>query len=240
MLAAFFCIQSANALATPDRAAQMKAAAAEEAQSAAASQPAAQAAEKSMPQGTGGMGGMPPGMGQGMGGMPPNMGSGMGGMMPPGMGSGMGGAPAMTPEELSARFKTIDKDNDGNMNWEEFAAAYPRMQRPAFDAMDTDKNGLVSKEEWLEFRTRHSKENAGMPRPEDSMTPPPGAMERAQSKPEGMSGMPMMVMPPNKDGGAAPAGMGGGMIMPPPGAKSSATPSSPAASTQDAVESTKK
>lgn len=210
MLAAFF-MHSANAMATPDRAAQMKAESAGKTQS---TQPASQAAEKSMPQG---MGGMPPGMGQGMGGMPH------------GMMGGMGGSPAMTQEELEARFKEIDKDNDGYMSFEEFTLAYPRMQKPAFDAMDTNKDGKVSKEEWIEFRTRHSKENAGMPRPEDSMTPPAGAMEKAQSKPEGMGGMPMMVMPPNKDG-AAPHEMGG-MIMPPPGAKAPA---------KDAVEPVKK
>ena len=143
------------------------------------------------------MGGMPPKD------MPKEMPSGMMGGMPSGMMGGMGSKPALSNEELVIKFKEFDSNADGSLDWSEFSVAYPKMQKPAFEAMDANKNNLISQEEWMEFRTRHSKENAGMQRPEN-MTPPAGAMEKAQSKgmggmPSGMmGGMPMMITPPAK------------------------------------------
>ncbi|SHN54313.1 hypothetical protein [Desulfovibrio litoralis] len=88
-------------------------------------------------------------------------------------------------EELDAQFQRSDANNDGNWNWEEFQNAYPKMQKPAFEAMDSDKNDLVSKKEWLEFKMRHAMETSGSKMPS-------GTMQKEQND------VPSMITPPKK------------------------------------------
>lgn len=61
------------------------------------------------------------------------------------------------PSKFTARMSVIDKDNDGNMNWEEFRAQFSGAEKDVFEALDLDKDKLVSKEEWEAFMDAHGK-----------------------------------------------------------------------------------
>ena len=45
------------------------------------------------------------------------------------------------------RFEQMDKDGNGQVDWEEFQAAVPGMKRPAFDTIDADKSGGICRSE---------------------------------------------------------------------------------------------
>jgi len=53
------------------------------------------------------------------------------------------------------RFKSMDTDNKGFVSFEDFQKRYPNMQRPAFDAIDSNKDGQISLEEWRTFFQGH-------------------------------------------------------------------------------------
>ena len=70
-------------------------------------------------------------------------------------------APADAPKgerahKMHERFKAADKDGDGKISREEANAALPRIARN-FDAIDTNKDGFVTKEE---LRAYHEKNAA--------------------------------------------------------------------------------
>ena len=50
----------------------------------------------------------------------------------------LGAAPAYAAPD---RFEQMDKDGNGQVDWEEFQAAVPGMKRPAFDTIDADNMG---------------------------------------------------------------------------------------------------
>jgi len=68
------------------------------------------------------------------------------------------------------RFRLMDADNHGFITFEEFQKRYPSMQRPAFDAIDTNKDGRISLEEWRTFFEGHGMMGAMPP----GRMPPPG------------------------------------------------------------------
>ena len=88
----------------------------------------------------------------------------------------------------------MDKDGNGQVDWEEFQAAVPGMKRPAFDTIDADKSGGICRSEWDNFMKSHMGGQKGMP---------PAGM----GMPAGMGGK---AMPP---AGAEKGGMP--MIQPP-------------------------
>ena len=92
------------------------------------------------------------------------------------------------------RFGQMDKDGNGQVDWEEFQAAVPGMKRPAFDTIDADKSGGISRSEWDSFMKSHMGGQKGMP---------PAGM----GMPAGMGGK---TMPP------AGAGKGGMPMIQPP------------------------
>ena len=63
------------------------------------------------------------------------------------------------------RFGQMDKDGNGQVDWEEFQAAVPGMKRPAFDTIDADKSGGISRGEWDSFMKSHMGGQKGMPPP---------------------------------------------------------------------------
>lgn len=102
------------------------------------------------------------------------------------------------------RFAQMDKDGNGQVDWEEFQAAIPGMKRPAFDTIDADKSGGISREEWDAFMKSHM---GGQKMPPAGMgmgKMPPAGM--GKMPPEGMggkTGMPLIQPPAQQD--AAPA-----------------------------------
>ena len=61
------------------------------------------------------------------------------------------------------RFGQMDTDGNGQVDWEEFQAAVPGMKRPAFDTIDADKSGGISRGEWDSFMKSHMGGQKGMP-----------------------------------------------------------------------------
>ena len=111
--------------------------------------------------------------------------------------------PEMAGQNAEARFDAMDANKDGKVSREEFFAAQPNMKEGAFAAIDADGDGALTLKEWKDFSAGHGKEG-GM-----------GAMG---------------AMPPSAPGDAAAPDAGKGdapgqpqgaptLIMPPPGLK---------------------
>lgn len=100
-----------------------------------------------------------------------------------------------SPAMADDKFVQMDTDKNGMVSWEEFHKYYPQMQKAAFEGIDANKDKTISHEEWDGFLAQHNMGRAGAP----------GG---------GMGGMPAGkgTMPPAGMGGAMPpAGMGGSM-----------------------------
>ena len=64
--------------------------------------------------------------------------------------------PEMAGENaLAERFAAMDADKDGKVSREEFTKALPNMRDTAFDAMDEDKDGFLTLEEWQKAMAEH-------------------------------------------------------------------------------------
>ncbi len=57
--------------------------------------------------------------------------------------------------EYKVRFNDLDKDGDGGLNWDEYNAHFTDAKKDVFDALDTGKDGAVSREEWHAFKSAH-------------------------------------------------------------------------------------
>jgi hypothetical protein len=55
----------------------------------------------------------------------------------------------------------IDENQDGELSFEEFSAPQQKRLKAGYDMIDTDKDGLVSTEEWDAFRAVHGMEKSG-------------------------------------------------------------------------------
>lgn len=73
---------------------------------------------------------------------------------------GQGGESQAMDAAIQA-FKKADKDGSDSLSKEEFMAAYPNMKEAAFTAIDTDKNGAISRQEWQTFVIGHSMGRSG-------------------------------------------------------------------------------
>ena len=78
---------------------------------------------------------------------------------------GAGGGNAMDAAIQS--FNKCDKNQDGFLDKEEFLSTFSGMKEEAFDAIDTDKDGKISRQEWQAFSISHSMgregQGSGMP-----------------------------------------------------------------------------
>lgn len=93
--------------------------------------------------------------------------------------------------QADEKFSAMDTNKDGFVTWEEFEVGYPQMRKPAFEAIDADKDNKLSHEEWDGFRNRHGQGGKGM-----------GGEGMGEGMPKGMGGG----MPPAGMGGAMPKG----------------------------------
>ena len=59
------------------------------------------------------------------------------------------------PKAYAAHFGDIDSNGDGQMTAEEFRAFFPDGELKVFETIDTDRNGVVSHEEWHRFKEAH-------------------------------------------------------------------------------------
>ncbi|MDR0238643.1 MAG: EF-hand domain-containing protein [Deltaproteobacteria bacterium] len=94
------------------------------------------------------------------------------------------------------RFRSMDTGNKGYITFDEFRQRYPNMQRPAFDAIDGNKDGTISLEEWRAFFHSHGSGGAMSP----VGMPPPGHGTDGQRPPGhggGQNGRPL-ILPPSR------------------------------------------
>ena len=63
-----------------------------------------------------------------------------------------------------SRFDAMDTDKNGSLSQEEFKKAFPNMTDAAFKTIDADGNGGISHEEWADFMRQHAMGKAGVPR----------------------------------------------------------------------------
>ncbi|MDR1857652.1 MAG: EF-hand domain-containing protein [Desulfovibrio sp.] len=77
----------------------------------------------------------------------------------------------------------VDANGDGRITKEEFLARFPSMRPGAFDAIDSDRDGVINKPEWEAFKSRHG---AGMGK---------GMQPQPQPEQEHQSGVPLVVPP---------------------------------------------
>ena len=114
--------------------------------------------------------------------------------------------PEMAGETSASRFAAMDTDKDGKLSREEFFKAQPNMKDAAFEAIDADKDGFISSGEWEGFAMGHGKDGtAGDPHKQDGA---PAGMGGGMGG--GMKGGMGAGTESGKDGGKAPA-----LIMPP-------------------------
>lgn len=68
---------------------------------------------------------------------------------------------SVAPVMAADTFSRMDADNDGRVVWEEFSAALPNMKRAAFDTIDANRDGVVSRAEWDAFAADHGQKRRG-------------------------------------------------------------------------------
>ncbi len=69
--------------------------------------------------------------------------------------------PEMTGQTSEERFTAMDADKDGKVSREEFFAAQPQMKEGAFTAIDANTDGFITLEEWKAFISGHAMGNDG-------------------------------------------------------------------------------
>jgi hypothetical protein len=56
---------------------------------------------------------------------------------------------------LIKHFSDMDTDGNGSLSFEEFKNLFPSTEQKAFDRLDGDKDGVLSHEEWHQFKEMH-------------------------------------------------------------------------------------
>ncbi len=59
------------------------------------------------------------------------------------------------PDPYNVHFPDIDKNGDDTVSMDEFKAHFPEGDEKVFEAVDLDKNGSLTHEEWHEFKSAH-------------------------------------------------------------------------------------
>ncbi len=109
-----------------------------------------------------------------------------------------------SPSDPAERFRQMDTDHDGRLTWEELSAARPNLSRNAFDIIDSGRDGSISPDEWKTFSAGHGGSAASMPDMSKMMQSMRGAGDGGSMTAPG-NGMPLVMPPVQKSGGASPA-----------------------------------
>lgn len=111
--------------------------------------------------------------------------------------------PEMAGQNVEARFDAMDADKNGQVSREEFFAAQPNMKEGAFAAIDADGDGALTIKEWKDFAAGHGKDSGA------------GATGGMPAMPPSGSGAPGAATP-DTGGQTGPAGdHAPALIMPP-------------------------
>lgn len=63
--------------------------------------------------------------------------------------------PMPDPKAYTAHFGDLDSDGDERVTTEEFRAYFPDGDMKVFEAIDADRDGVISHEEWHRFKEAH-------------------------------------------------------------------------------------
>lgn len=63
--------------------------------------------------------------------------------------------PMPDPSAYNAHFGDLDTDSNDQVSRDEFQAYFPDADMNVFETVDTDRNGLISHEEWHGFKEAH-------------------------------------------------------------------------------------
>lgn len=96
--------------------------------------------------------------------------------------------PEMAGQDAASRFSAMDTDKDGKVSREEFFAAQPQMKEAAFTAIDADKDGYITLEEWEGFAKGHGHGGDMPPRDDGAEAGSAGGGKTA----------PALIMPPDR------------------------------------------
>ena len=133
------------------------------------------------------------------------------------------------------RFTAADANNDDMLSLKEFQQAFPQLKQAAFDAIDSNRDGEISRTEWEEFTQGHGQKSGGLPAVPPSggagaelplLLPPESPVNGTQAQPpvpavpQGQKAAPHVLRP----GGSLP------LLAPPDSA-----PKSPASEAAEAV-----
>lgn len=101
--------------------------------------------------------------------------------------------PEKAAQNAQARFDAMDADKNGQVSREEFSKAHPQMKDAAFEAIDADKDGSLSFKEWEDFAAGH-----GKPHPDDEAAPDgaPGEGKADTADGEPKADAPELIIPP--------------------------------------------
>lgn len=100
----------------------------------------------------------------------------------PGMGGSADGE-AMSPavkEKVQASFDKMDTNKDGKVSRQEFMATHPTMTEEAFTKIDSSRDDALTLEEWISFMAGHA---SGMRQAPAGQMPPASSAPAAGQKP---------------------------------------------------------
>ena len=96
-------------------------------------------------------------------------------MAMPGMQSGSGDQAQLEEQARKSAeqfYQKADANHDNKLSKEEFLKAQPNIKEQAFYAIDENKDGSISLEEWMAFTVRHA---------QGKQTPAPSSMHQGQA-----------------------------------------------------------
>jgi hypothetical protein len=58
-------------------------------------------------------------------------------------------------ESYNAHFGNMDPNKDGQVNWQEFKAFFPKSDEKTFSSIDLNKDGFIDHDEWHAFKAAY-------------------------------------------------------------------------------------